>query len=244
MAQCEALIDTLKNELKARRMTYADVAQGLNMSEANIKRMFAEKKFSLQRLEDVCRLIKTDITGLVRLYDETRSRITYLTKDQEKELVSDVKLLMIAVSVRNHSSFEDIVSYYDVSKSECIQYLAKLDRLHLIELLPNNRIKLLINEDFHWLPNGPIEKFFEKKMQPDFLNTDFSGKNEFRIFLNGALTQSSHEVLLRKLKRLSMEFQDLHLQDISTPHHQKMNESLLIAFRPWQYSGFEKLRRK
>jgi len=214
------------------------------MSEANIKRMFAEKKFTLQRLEEICRLVNIDIVDLVRLYDETRNRITYLTKDQEKELVSDMKLFTIAVSVRNHNSFEDIISYYNYSKSECIQYLAKLDRLRLIELLPGNRIKLLINEDFHWLPDGPIEKFFAQKMQPDFLNTGFSGKNEFRIFLNGSLIQGSHEVLLRKLKRIAMEFQELNLQDINTPHHQKESESLLIAFRPWEYSEFKKLTRK
>ena len=93
-------------------MTYAEFARGLSLSEANIKRLFASNRFSLNRLEDVCRLINLNLLDLMRLYDESRSRITYLSQDQEKELVSDIKLLLVAVCVRNHLSFDDITSSY------------------------------------------------------------------------------------------------------------------------------------
>ena len=53
MAQSEALIETLKLALKSHRLTYAEVARRLGMSEANVKRMFASRRFTLKRLEDV-----------------------------------------------------------------------------------------------------------------------------------------------------------------------------------------------
>lgn len=47
MAQAQALIDALKNVLKARGMTYAKIGKGLGLSEASVKRVFAERSFSL-----------------------------------------------------------------------------------------------------------------------------------------------------------------------------------------------------
>lgn len=244
MAQCEALIETLKSELKSRGHTYADVAAHLDMSEANVKRMFASKRFSLDRLEDVCRMINLDMIGLVRAYEEARGHITYLSIEQEKELVSDTKLLFVAVCVRNHRSFKDITQNYDISEHECTRYLASLDRLRVIELLPNNRIRLLVKEDFHWLPNGPIEKYFEQKMLPEFLKTGFSQMNRFRRFLTGQLSQASHDVMLRKLEKLEFEFNELVKQDCQLGDNEIVNEAVLIAFRPWEYSVFSNMRKK
>ena len=244
MAQSEALIDTLKTQLKARGMTYADIAKGLYMSEANIKRLFASRRFSLERVEDVCRLMNLDFIDLVRLYDESRVHISYLTEQQEQELVSDIRLLLVAVCARNHLGFEEIIETYEISESECIQYLAKLDRLKLIELLPRNRIRVLVNEDFRWLSGGPIEKFFKAKLQPEFLSADFSRSGQLRLFHTGLLSMSSREVLLRKLHKLRAEFIELQLQDMQLPVKEKNNEAIFIATRDWEFSLFKALRRK
>ena len=61
MTQTSALIDTLKKSLKTHQLTYALVAEKLNMSEANIKRMFASKRFSLDRLEEICQLMQMEL---------------------------------------------------------------------------------------------------------------------------------------------------------------------------------------
>ncbi|MFW2373857.1 MAG: helix-turn-helix domain-containing protein [Gammaproteobacteria bacterium] len=242
MAQSEALISTLKRELKARNMTYADVANGLSMSEANIKRLFASKRFTLDRLESICRLMNMDLIDLMRSYEESRNQITYLSHDQEKELVSNIRLLLVAVCARNHLSFNQIIESYDISQAECIQYLARLDQLHLIELLPNNRIRLRVSEDFHWLPNGPIENLFRKKMQPEFLNSDFSETGQLRFFVPGLLSQSSRDVVIKKLHKLASEFKELHQQDIPITGI-KNNSGLFVAFRSWEFSLFQEFRR-
>ena len=56
MAQVSSLIETLKKQLKAHGKTYADVAAALDLSEASVKRLFAEESFTLQRLSLVCNL--------------------------------------------------------------------------------------------------------------------------------------------------------------------------------------------
>ena len=244
MAQTEALIEIVKRTLKANHLTYADVAKELEMSEANIKQMFAAKRFTLDRLEDVCKLMQLELSDLFQLYEESRQRITQLSLEQEKELVCNASLLLVAVSVRNRLSFEDIVSNYDIEPTECIRHLAKLDKLNIIDLLPNNRIKLRIDEHFRWLANGPIELFFEKQIQSQFMKSGFKGELEQRLFLFGLLGESSIQVLLNRMKSLDKEMAELHRQDVSLPLEKRHNIGMMLALRPWDLEVFAPLQKK
>lgn len=241
MAQATALVDVLKQTLKSHQLTYADVGKALDMSEANVKRQFASKRFTLDRLEAICRIMDMDLTDLFQLFEDSRARITQLSLEQEQELVKDIKLLLVAVGVRNHFSFNDIVEHYHFSESDCIKCLARLDRLKLIDLLPNNRIKLRVAEDFHWLPNGPIESFFEQQLQQPFLESRFSGELERRLFLHGVLSEASIEQLTHKIKLLAKEFNDLLRQDVSLPVTKRQSIGIFMAMRPLQVEMFQAL---
>ena len=243
MAQAQALINTLKHALRENKLTYADVATGLDMSEANVKRMFSSKRFTLDRIEEICQLMQMEITDLIQKYESSRTQITHLSYEQEKKLVSDTKLLLIAVCVRNHWTFEDILETYNIPDTESIQLLAVLDRLKIIDLLPKNRIKLRVSEDFRWLPDGPIEKFFEKQVQNEFLKSRFHKDAESRLFLSGALSDSAVLILKRKLDELSHEFSGLHRKDMELPAAKRNNIGLLLAMRPWELAAFQNLRR-
>ena len=243
MAQTTELIRTLKVALKSHGLTYAEIARRLDMSEANVKRLFVTNRFTLERLEEFCQLMQMELTDLFQLYQESRQRITQLTLEQEKELVADEKLLLVAVSVRNHLTFSEIVSNYKITETECIRCLAKLDKLMIIDLLPGNRIKLRIDEDFQWLKDGPIEAFFNKKIQQQFLKPGFRGELEHRRFLFGLLGDSSTRLMLNKIQALSKEFADLHRQDAHLPWDKRHSIGFLLALRPWELEVFKPLLR-
>ncbi|HBD11784.1 MAG TPA: transcriptional regulator [Porticoccaceae bacterium] len=244
MAQSSALVDTLKQALKSHRITYREVARRLDISEANVKRLFATRRFTLARLEDICRLMEMDLSDLVRLYETSRQKVDQLSIEQETELVSDTRLLIVAVSVRNHLTFEEIVASYALSEAECIRALARLDRLKLIDLLPNNRIKLRIDENFHWIPNGPIEQYFERRIQADFMGANFSGEGEQRLFQFGLLSEHSAQVIDNKLRALAREFGELMRHDVNLPLAQRRNYGCMLALRPWRVSAFEAMRKE
>lgn len=243
MAQTTALIKTLKQALKASRFTYADIARHLGMSEANVKRLFATESFSLHRLEAVCELLQLELADLFALYENSRDKIRHLTLEQEQELVSDIGLLLIAVSVRNRLSYEDIVNFYTITETETIRYLARLDRLGIIDLLPGNRIKLLIDERFNWLADGPIERFYQQQIQSQFLKSRFSAETDLRLFQFGLLGEGACQVFIKKLQALAQEFIELHRQDMNLPLDKRYNMGLLIAMRPWELEIFEPLIR-
>lgn len=243
MTQSTQLLETLKKELRAAGCTYKDVAASLGLSEASIKRMFAEGHFTLERLEQVCELAGLTLTDLVEIHQRNQRRLDHLTEEQEKEIASDIVLLMVAVSVINGFSFSDLTGYYRLSEPEVIRKLARLDKLKLLDLLPGNRIKLRISPNFRWLANGPIQKFFLEKVEKDFFSSRFDKETEKLLVLNGLFSKESNKLLQEKMDQLSHEFTALMKQDAALQIGEKFGTTMVLAVRQWQYNLFAKYLR-
>ena len=54
MSTTADLVQTLKKELKAAQMTYADLAQALGMAESSVKRMLSKGDMPLSRIDAIC----------------------------------------------------------------------------------------------------------------------------------------------------------------------------------------------
>ena len=244
MAQTAALIGALKQVLKSRGVTYAVVARQLSMSEASIKRVFAKETFTLRRLDEICQLLGIEITDLAKIVEHEAERVTHLTLDQEKQLVSEPRLLLVAVHALNAWTLDDIVARYAISKTECIRLLVRLDRLRIVDLLPNNRIRVVVARNFSWLPDGPIQRHFRSQLEANFFGSRFDGKGERLAFVSGMLSRNSNTIIQHHMRRLGAEFTELHNQDVSLPLDERYGTSLLIAIRPWSPEAFLKLERK
>ncbi len=83
------LVMLLKKELKAARMTYADLAQALGMAESSVKRMLAKGDMPLSRIDAICRALKLDFAELARRVADAQPLLAQLTEAQEKAVVAD-----------------------------------------------------------------------------------------------------------------------------------------------------------
>ena len=243
MSQTRPLIDTLKQELRKQRITYKQVAESLDLSETSVKRLFSEEAFSIKRLEKVCELLHLDLSDLIHLMERNIDLTNQLSPSQEQELVSDVKLLLVALLLMNKLRFDEIIAVYDISETEGIRLLARLDRMKMIELQPGNRVKLMISQNFEWIPGGPIQKFFESTVQQEFLNSTFTNPGELRIFASGMISPSANAELIRKMQHLAKEMHDMNIDSESLPLDQRFGTSLMMAIRPWEIQVFKELRR-
>lgn len=238
MAQVSALVQALKTALKAAGVNYSGVANSLGLSESSVKRKFSRQDFSLSELDRICADISTEISELVKLMEEQQGRIQQLSKEQEEDIAEDMALLLVTVCVLNRWTFNDLLTAYAFTEPELIQKLAKLDRLKLIELLPNNRIKLLIDANFQWRSAGPIETVFLKAIQQDFFAARFEQEDHQLIVLNGMLSSTSNAEFQRKMERLSREFDLLNQEDNSLPLDMRRGYSVVLALRDWRYQSF------
>ncbi|MDA1372715.1 MAG: XRE family transcriptional regulator [Proteobacteria bacterium] len=244
MSQSAQLVNTLKQELKHQGKTYEDLEGVLALSHASEKRLFAEGKFSLDRVEKICDYLGLDLIGLVALMEEASDKIDQLTREQEEEFAKDVKLLCFAHCLLNGWKFDEIVNIYAISEHEGIKLMAKLDRMKLINMLPGNRYSLLISRKFSWIKSGPIENYFEQQLQADFFDTKFNQQDEVRVFVSSTLTDKSVDIIKGKIKKLAGELNDLHHEDEKLPLEQKRGMSMLLSLRPWETKVFKALRRR
>jgi plasmid maintenance system antidote protein VapI len=244
MAHSAALVEVLKRELRARGVKYADLAPHLGLSEASVKRMFSRHDFTLTRLDQICGCAKIDFSELARALAREESLISQLTEEQEKEIVADKTLFLVAVCALNHVTFDQIVSKYDITAAECVRLLTRLDRLKFIELQPGNRIRLLVSRTFAWLPDGPIQRYFKEQAHTEFFRSRFNRTDEFMLVVNGMLSKGSSAKIIEKLKRVALEFSELHNEDVRLPLEQRSAMSVLVALRPWELDAFAELRRR
>ena len=235
MSTTKSLVDALKKALRARGKTYRDVAAALGLSEASVKRLFSERSFTLDRLEQICQEIDMSIGDLVRLAESASPAVRELSEEQEKELVSDIKLLLVAVLLVEGWTYDDIYQHYDFTEPELVQRLARLDRLKLIELQPNNRVRLLFANDFTWRKDGPIERYFTRNIKGAFLRSRFNKKNEALLFVYGVLSDRSNAILQKRLRQIAREFYELHREDLGLPLRQRQGSSMILAIRPWNF---------
>ena len=191
MNEIDQLVAAIKRRLKIQGMTYRELAAALNVSEASVKRMFASRRFNLERIVEISNLLGFTLAELAHEAAVSENRLHTLSEAQEKELVSDEKLLLVAVCALNQWEIGDIVAAYTLSEAECVHRLLRLERLRLIALLPGNRIRLNVARDFDWRSKGPIRMYFLSQGLNEFLHSDFSHDKEVMAFSHAMLTESA-----------------------------------------------------
>jgi DNA-binding Xre family transcriptional regulator len=244
MQQTPLLIATLKKALKANNVTYKILADKLGMSESSIKRIFAEESLSLQRLEQICALINIDLSDLVQMMNRDKPRISELTEEQEKVAAADMRLLGVAFLVVNGWAFDSILARYTINPADLVHYLLVLDKLRVIDLEPNNRIRLLISPNFSWRKNGPIQRALSQTVQKDFMEGDIESAGGQQQFVSGMLSAASRDEISKQLDRLSLLFNELKHQDQRLPLSQRTGFSMATTLRPWRDGLLESMIKK
>lgn len=243
MAETTILTDALKRMLRARRITYEKVAKTLDLSEASVKRLFSRGGFTLERFEQICALAGTSLVELARESERGKDDISQLEPEQERIIMSDRKLFLIAVCALNHLTVDEITAHYMLTKAECIKLLLKLEQIRFLELLPENQIRLRVTHTFSWLPNGPIQQYFKARAGNDYFRSRFDQPNDAMLLVNGMLSESSRALITQKLKRLANEFAEIHEDEKHLPIGERRPATVILAVRAWELDEFKELRR-
>lgn len=243
MTETQQLLAALKRELRVRHLTYRDVAKALGLSEPSVKRLFSSGRFTLDRLAALTGLLGLTLAELVRDMPGAEPQLRQLTAEQEAELVSDPRLLLVCVCALNHWTPADMLATYRITEAECTHRLLRLDRLRLIDLLPGNRVRLNVARNFDWLPDGPIRRYFRERGESEFLGGAFDRPGEMHTFVHGMLTRAAAEELHAQLRRLRQQFEELHRESLVKPLAQRHGTGLFLATREWEIGAFSRMRR-
>ena len=243
MSTTADLVSALKHELKAAHMTYADLALAMGMAESSVKRMLSKGDMPLSRIDAICRALKLDFADLARRVADAQPLLAQLTQDQERAVVADKKLLLVAICVLSQWTLEQIVAAYRLSEPECIGYLAQLDRIGIIELRPLNRYRLKLAKAFRWRPHGPVMDYFRDNALLDYFGGGFDGVGEGLLLVHGSISRSLAPSFMERMQRVAQDFAQQHLADQKLHDKDREGYTLLLAMRSWEFEAFAALRR-
>ncbi|CCN33908.1 conserved hypothetical protein [Vibrio nigripulchritudo SO65] len=243
MSETSKVVDELKRQLKLSGIKYIDIARELNLTEGSVKRLLASgNQISLERLNVICELMGMEMAELFKLASPTQE-ITALTFEQEKQLIENKGLLLVAVCVVNGYRFEEIMAQYAFSEPELIQKLAQLDKLNIIELLPQNRVKLKLSPTFSWIAGGPMQRFFQQQVQSEFFRSHFSGEDEKLVMATGLMSLPTNKKLQKRIEKLIADFYSACRDDGDLAISDRHGTSMIVALRQWSLPEFKEYER-
>lgn len=243
MSSPELIVRVLRARLRGAGITYKLLAERIGMSESSVKRMFGQQDMALSRLAQICKAAGIALEDVLRGAADSTPHADTLTLPQEKSLVANPHLLLMAICCLGHWSLEQVVETYTLTTAEAIVLLAELDRLGLIELKPLNRYSLRVSNAFRWLADGPVQQYFREHVVADYFNGRFDGPGETLMCIPARLGLPSTADLLQKIQLLAAELAQLHQNDRRLPSAERDGFTLLLGFRSWEFAGFTALRR-
>ena len=243
MSTTADLVAALKKELKTAQMTYADLAQALGMAESSVKRMLAKGDMPLSRIDAICRALALDFADLARRVADNQPLLRELTPEQERAVVADKKLLLMAICVLSQWTLEQVTTAYRLTEAEGIQYLAQLDRIGIIELRPLNRYRLKLAKTFRWRPHGAVMNYFREHALLDYFAGGFDGPGEGVLLVHGAISRALAPAFMERMQRVAQDFAQQHLADQKLPQSEREGYTLLLALRSWEFEAFAGMRR-
>ena len=243
MSTTTDLVTTLKQELKAAHMTYADLALAMGMAESSVKRMLAKGDMSLSKVDAICRALRLDFADIARRVADAQPLLREMTQEQERAVVADKKLLLVAICVLSQWTAEQITAQYRLSEADCVKCLAQLDRIGIIELRPLNRYRLKQAKTFRWRPHGPVMNYFRDHALLDYFRGGFDGTGEGLMLVHGSVSRTLAPLFMERLQRLAQDFAQQHQTDQKLAEKDREGYTLVLAMRSWEFEAFTHLRR-
>ncbi|MBI3716851.1 MAG: helix-turn-helix transcriptional regulator [Betaproteobacteria bacterium] len=238
------LISALKSSLKTRDMTYRDLAAKLQISEASVKRLFAEETFTLKRIEEICDVLEIDFFELARRARGASADTQEMNNRQEEALAADPRLLGLFYLVFNDWQVDAILDAYEIGKPDLTKLLLQLDKLGLIELGANDHVRLKVPKSLRLQRNGAIRRAHGKSVVSDFLQADFVAEGGYFKFEFRELSRTSVTHLERKLERLAQELHELADIDSYLPTEQRQTIGMALGIRPWVMSWVTGIKKR
>lgn len=243
MSTTSDLVQLIKQALKQAGMTYADLAQALGLSESSVKRMLARGDMPLSRVDAICQALALDFADLAQRVVDSQPLLQSLTAQQERAVVADDKLLLVAISVMSGWTAEQITQTYRLALPQVVQYLVQLDRLGIIELKPLNRYRLKLAKTFRWRPHGPVMQYFREHVVLEYFGGAFDGPAEGLLLVHGTISRALAPTFMERMQRVASDFAHQHQMDQGLPEELSEGYTLLLCMRRWEFSVFEHLKR-
>lgn len=152
----DAILSALKRALKAKEVTYKDLADHLKLSESGVKKMLTAKDLSLSRLMEICDWLGISAADLVGLAEKEDVREVELTSEQVKGLSQDPLLFRVFWRLTEQEGLLSVARAEGLPAAELKKKLLRLERLELLRVHADGRVSLKHRGLYRWRAGNPL----------------------------------------------------------------------------------------
>ena len=155
------IFEALKRTLKARGVTYRDLAERMGVSEPTVKRIFHERNCKLDRLVEICAAAGVELENVLGSMSRGPGPVNRIAPEIERKLAGRPALLFIFVMLSEKFTPEGVMRSQGLSEASMFLYLRDLEALGLIALGSGLSARLLVDTPIQWNFEGPLRPLFE-----------------------------------------------------------------------------------
>jgi|GEM_PF-1372821 len=175
------LLTALKELLKPRGITYADLAEHMNVSLPTVKRLLNKSTIPLDRLLSICRIADIDPQELFERSQKIRPTHTQFTDEQDA--LFDRHPCMLAYF--SELFYErrrpgEIARKHGLDKISTDLYLAELEKIGLLERQPGGRVTFLVSPPMGFGPNSKVLRRMQKQFMESIVENVINPNEEDR----------------------------------------------------------------
>lgn len=233
------IFETLKTVLRARGITYADLAQRLGTSEPTVKRIFAARDDKLSRILEICSALDISFDDIIAQAKRIEVTPLVLGDRIETQLADDPSAFHVFLLLRDGMPATEIAQQFGLNDAAMFALGQRLERLGLAEVLAGGRIRLLFEQPIQFRRDGPLHRSLIA-LNLDFIREVFTEQDsETAGFLTQSrrISDSTARYMMRELRVLNRQFSEMARQDqLTLPETELHSRKLCIAWAPVAFS--------
>jgi transcriptional regulator with XRE-family HTH domain len=170
-AEQKALIQTLRDVLKAKGYTYARLAREMGLSEVTVKRILGgSQSCTLDRLVAICERIDVSFLDLAALARKEEEVDHVLTPAQEAYFGERPAHFAIIKALSLGATAEEIRAEFKLTDARFFKVLRALEKLGLLDVLPGSKFRLRVRGNIRWTHRGPLARRILRPQIVSFLD--------------------------------------------------------------------------
>jgi len=225
ISQC---LQIIKRKLKERNMTYVDIADIFSVSENTVKRMLNGKDIGFERLLMLAELCEIQLDTLLAEAKERPKLCNFFTPEQDEAFYRMPNLWHYFSEIFYYSKSPEVIKKEnDITELSSYRYLRALEKLALLELLPNNNIKLLVATPIGFSSDSLVLKTNIARFIKSTCDTVISGEKSPQHFMwvkpmrmPLTLFRKMNEELVTTINKYTEVAEIAYVNDLTLPEFQ------------------------